>query len=195
MKLKNLTPILAVVILATTSCKKEGSSETASTPLTGSWKFISLTGKDSTVHIFRDAGTELKYEIVTDIASSNPKGLYRFSGNSITAEGVGYDYTSTITEREYENNIFQSEQIIPLSGTIATQSGSSKYKLVSADSLYLDQNMLGGTSSAPGGLNYKLEGTKLSLFVKQTHADSVIDNGVKIIEKLNTALTIVLQKQ
>ena len=200
MKLLKIAPLLLLVAFLS-SCTKEESIDSGSgsgsgqAGLQGTWKFISLTGKDSTVNILRDPSLELKFEIVTDISSSNPKGLYRFSGNSIKAEGVGYDYTSTITEREFENNVFQSEQIIPLSGTIAPQSGISTYKLVGADSMYLDQNMLGGTSSAPGGLKYKLEGTKLSLFVKQTHADSVIDNGVKIIEKVNTTLTVVLQKQ
>jgi hypothetical protein len=202
MKLLKIAPFLLLIALMS-SCSKEKSIDTGGTGtpgssgsvLQGAWKFISLTGKDSTIIILKDASIEIRNEIVTDISSSNPKGLYRFSGSTMTAEGVGYDYTSTITQREFENDILQSENIIPLSGIQAPQSGSSKYKLVGSDSLYLDQNILGGTSTAAGGLKYKLEGSKLSLFVKLIHADSAIDNGVKIIEKVNTTVTVVLQKQ
>lgn len=202
MKLLKIAPFLLLIAFIS-SCTKEESIDTGGTgnpsngsgTLQGTWKFVSISGKDSTVHIFRDAGTELRYEIVANLSSSNPKGSYVFSGNTITAQGVGYDYQSPTTEREYENNVFQSEQKIPLSGTIAPVSGSSQYKLIGTDSMYLDNNMLGGMSSAPGGLKYKLEGSKLSLFVKEIYADSVIDNGVTVIEKINTSVTVILQKQ
>jgi hypothetical protein len=203
MKLLKIAPIILLLITLISSCTKEesidtggtGNPSTGSGALQGTWKFVSITGKDSTVHIYRDAGTELRFEIVANLSSSNPKGSYIFSGNTITAQGVGYDYQSPVTEREYENNVFQSEQIIPLNGTIAPVSGSSQYKLIGTDSMYLDNNMLGGMSSAPGGLKYKIEGSKLSLFVKEIYADSAIDNGVMVIEKINTSVTVVLQKQ
>lgn len=200
MKLLKIAPFLFLIAFLNSCTKEEsidtGGSNPGGSGVQGTWKFVSLTGIDTTLHIFKDAGGELKYEIVTNLLSSNPKGVYKIFGSTITAEGVGYDYSSTTVEKEYQDNIFQSETIVPpFTGTLPPQSGSSKYKLVGSDSMYLDQNMLGGMSSAPGGLKYKLEGTKLSLFIKETYADSIIDNGVKVIEKINTAVTVVLQKQ
>lgn len=201
MKLLKITPLFLLLITLISSCTKEKSIDSGSgsnsgqASLQGTWKFISLTGKDSTTLIFRDAGNELRYETLIALTSANPKGNYRFLGTTLTAEGVGYDYISSITEKEYENDIFQSESVTPLSGTLAPQSGSSQYKLVGTDSMYLANNMLGGMSSAPGGLKYKLEGTKLSLLIKDSYADSIVENGVTIIEKTNTTVTVVLQKQ
>lgn len=206
MKILKSVAVFTLTLFFFTSCTKEKSIDTGGTGtpgtggsggsgIQGTWKFVSLTGKDSTVQIYRDASMELRIETVANLSSSNPKGSYIFSANTITAQGVGYDYQSPITSKEYENDILQSETIAPLSGIIAPTSGSSVYKLVGADSMYLNQNMLGGMSSAPGGLKYKLEGTKLSLFVIETYADSTIDNGVKIIEKINTSVTVILQKQ
>ncbi len=193
MKLKNLTPILAVIILAATSCKKE-KSETPS-PIAGNWKLVSIAGNSSVTSAYTFGSDNIKTETFTDFTSSNPKGQYKITSNTFNAEGIGYDYTGSVTVKDYENDVLQSEDTSPTGSTIPPTNGTSQYKLIGSDSIYFENNALGNSTPAPGGCKYKLEGTKLSLFINSSSTATASQGGFSVTNKTATVVTVILQKQ
>jgi hypothetical protein len=193
MKLKNLTLVLAVIILAATSCKKE-KSETPS-PIAGNWKLVSIAGNSLVTRDITFGSDNQKTETITTFTSSNPKGQYKITSNAFDAEGIGYDYTGSVTVKDYENGVLQSEDTAPTSATIAPTNGTSQYKLVGNDSIYFANNALGNATPEPGGCKYKLEGTKLSLFINSSSTATASQSGFSVTNKVSTVLIVVLQKQ
>ena len=193
MKLKNLTPILAVIILAATSCKKEG-NENSSSLLSGNWKFVSATGSTTITNSVNFGSDVLKTEGISSFISSNPKGTYSMTATQITGNGIGYDFTGTSTTKVYENNVLQNQVIMPMNGTISPINTSSTYKLIGTDSLYFETKVP-GTSNA-GGCKFKLEGTKLTLIMTM-NSKSFTDLGGATVSADNIYInsTIILQKQ
>lgn len=193
MKLKNLTLILVVIVLVATSCKKE-KSETPS-PIAGNWKLVSIGGSSSVISSYTFGSDNLKTETITSFASSNPKGQYKITSTAFNAEGIGYDYTGSVTVKDYENGILQSEDTNPTSATIAPTNGTSQYKLIGNDSIYFQNNALGNTTTEPGGCKYKVEGTLLTLFINNASTATASQGGFTVTNKTGTVLTVVLQKQ
>ena len=194
MKLKNLTPILAVIILAATSCKKE-SSETPS-PIAGNWKFYSIASTSSATSTYTDAGDEIKIENIATFVSMTTKGVYKISNSAFTGDGSGYDYSGAMSLKQYENGVLQSQVNTPQNGTIAPSNSTSQYKLIGTDSIYFTNSAVGGTSSAPGGCKYKIEGNILSLIINQsTTATTNLGGGLTSTDKQNISVTVLLQKQ
>lgn len=195
MKLKNLTPFLAVIILAVTSCKKE-TSEPDSSPISGNWKLNSIASTTIGTTTLTQAGYELKFENTAIFASTTTKGVYQISSTAINGEGIGYDYTGTTSIKQYEDGILESEVTNPLNGTVPATNASSQIKLIGNDSIYFVNNAVGGTTSAPGGCKYKIEGNILSLFINQTTTSNTnLGGGTTSTDKQNIMMTVLLQKQ
>jgi hypothetical protein len=193
MKFKNLTPILALIILAATSCKKEKSE--APSPIAGNWKLVSIGGNSSVTSSYTFGSDNIKTETFTTFASSNPKGQYKITSNAFNAEGIGYDYTGSVTVKDYENDVLQSEDTAPINSTIPPTNGTSTYKLIGSDSIYFENNALGTSTSAPGGCKYKLEGTQLSLYINSSSTATASQGGFTVTNKTGAVVTVVLQKQ
>jgi hypothetical protein len=198
MKLRILSPFLAVIILAATSCKKETSDDQNSSGLlTGTWKFVSNVGVTTASTATSFMGMNIKVETVTSFASSNPKGAYKFGATSVNYEGVGYDYSGSLIIRQYQDNALQSADTTALDLTLPPSNASTPYKLVGTDSIYFETNAPGSTSTAaPGGCKYKLEGNKLTFFVN-TNTTTTTNQGGGLIstDNVKSNLTVVLEKQ
>jgi hypothetical protein len=193
MKFKNLTLVLAVIIIAATSCKKEG-SETSSSQLSGNWKFVSATGSTTITNSVNFGGDVLKTEGISNFTSSNPKGTYNMTATQITGNGIGYDFTGTSITKVYENNVLQNQVSMPMNGTISPINTSSTYKLIGTDSLYFETEAPGTANS--GGCKFKLEGTKLTLFMNiNTKSFTDIGGGTVSADNIHVNSTIILQKQ
>ena len=124
MKLKNLTLVLAVIVLAATSCKKEKSE--APSPIAGNWKLVSGSSD-----VFRrtppDQVPQLNFDVagrVTGFTGCNQlTGEYTLDQNQITLGPL------IITKKSCENmNVeMMIQQFLPTVGS---------YK-VEKDKLYL----------------------------------------------------------
>ncbi len=193
MKLKNLTLVLSVIVLVATSCKKEG-SENSSSLLSGNWKFVSANGATTISNSVDIGGDVLKTEAISNFISSNPKGTYNMTATQITGNGIGYDFTGTSTTKIYENNVLQNQVTMPMNGTISPINTSSTYKLIGTDSLYFETKVPGTANS--GGCKFKLEGTKLTLFMN-VNTKSFTDLGGATVsaDNINVNTTVILQKQ
>lgn len=195
-KISTLTTVL-FAILFLFSCKKE-SNQSTSSALVGNWKFISSGGTTSASTSFTLLGTVIKAETILNYTSSNPKGVYKISQTAFSGEGVGYDYQGNLTVKQYEDNVLQSEDTNPVNTTIPPTNASSNYKLVGADSIYFEGNAPGtntGASGTPGGCKYKIEGTKLSLFMNTNTTKTSNQGGIITTDNQKALVTIVLEKQ
>lgn len=193
MKLKNLTPILVVIVLAATSCKKEG-SENSNSLLSGNWKFVSANGSTKVTNSVIFGSDVLKTEAISNFVTSNPKGTYNMTATQISGNGIGYDFTGTSTTKIYENNVLQNEVTMPMNGTISPINTTSSYKLIGTDSLYFETKVP-GTANA-GGCKFKLEGNKLTLLMTiNTKTLTDINGATVTADNIFNTTTIILQKQ
>ena len=208
MKILRSLTILALAIFLFTSCTKEESIDTGGTGtpgtggsgsgsgsgIQGNWKFVSATGSTAISNSVNIGSDVLKTEAISNFTSSNPKGTYSISATNITGNGIGYDHTGTSSTKVYENGVLQNEITLPASGTVPPTNTSSSYKLIGTDSLYFETSAPGTANS--GGCKFKLEGTKLTLFMN-INTKSLTDLGGTIVsaDNIHVNTTIILQKQ
>jgi hypothetical protein len=170
--------------------------------LIGDWKFVSTTGANIASSEMTLAGDLLKIEAILKYTSTNPKGIYKISTSSMDAVGVAYDYSGKLILNTYENNILESSDTsdMPLS-PIGPVSNSTGIKTVGRDSIAFTTNPPfvqlpnGGTMTSPGGCKYKLEGNKLTMFIKHTSTTPNSSGGIPTIDKQIIDVSLVLEKQ
>lgn len=200
MKHKQIFAALLLLTMVATSCGKEGSleggsSSPSSSSLVGNWKFISSIGTTTASSAFTLLGDELKIETTTSFTSSNPKGIYKITATTFDGQGIGYDYTGSLTIKQYANNVLQSENTTPMSATIPPSNFSSQYKLIGTDSIYFENNAPGSSTGSPGGCKYKVEGNKLSLFLNTNTTTTTNQGGIITTDNQKALVTVILQKQ
>lgn len=201
MKIRQLLPAFAIVIIIASSCSKEKSYSSGS-PLVGDWKMISSAGTTSASSTFDLAGNLIRLETMLSYISKNPVGIYTISGKEFNGMGVGYDYNGNLIFRTYENGNLQSEDNNPVTTTIPPSNSNSQYKLVGSDSIYFDvaspsapSTPSSGSTNRPGGCKYKLDGKTLTLFVKSTQAQQVNQGGLITNDTITADVVIVLERQ
>lgn len=201
MKLLKKTPFFLLLITLISSCTKEQSIDSGSrnnggqASLQGTWKFISNNGTVNEMASFNVGSDLIKIESLSTLATKNPVGLYRITATDFNGEGVGYDLFGSMSIKTFENNVLQSENSIPVDENVPPTNLNSKYKLIGSDSIYFTTNSPGSPTGESGGCRYKLEGKKLSLFMK-TDTTMVTDQGGIItteVQKIN--FTLILEKQ
>lgn len=205
MKLLKPITLLTLISFFILSCSKEKSIDTggtgtpgtggSGTGIQGNWKFVSNNGTLHEIASFNLGGDEIKIENLSTLSTKNPVGQYRITQTDFNAEGVGYNLTGSSAIKTYENGVLQSENTIPVNENVPPTNLNTKYKLIGADSIYFSAGAPGNPSGGSGGCKYKLEGKKLSLFMK-TDTTMVTDQGGIItteIQKIN--FTLVLEKQ
>lgn len=170
--------------------------------LIGNWKFVSTAGTtiaSSEIDLF---GIKTRAENALTYTSANPKGFYQITATEIKGNGIGYDFNGTLNIKLFENNVLQSEVTNPFpTSTIAPVNNSTGYKVISADSLAFTTNPPGvqlpngGTLSSPGGCKYKIEGKKLTMFIKYTSSTTGSSGGIPTADKQKIDVNLVLEKQ
>lgn len=214
MKFPKIVAILFTIAVIVASCSKEESfsangsggsgsgsgSGSGAGSIQGNWKLISSSGSTTASTSLNLFGTDTKIETELRFSSSNPVGMYTISSTNFTGKGIGYDYTGKLIIRTFENNVLQTEDSSDITTTIPPSNPDSKYKLVGADSIYFEGTpgtpSAPGTSGAvqPGGCKYKLEGKRLTMYMK-TFSSQVNNSGgtvSKDTQRVNA--TIVLEK-
>ena len=216
MKLLKVIPILLLVAFIS-SCGKEQSIDSGSgtgngngsgTPasgasIQGNWKLISTSGTTGTSTIDNTSGTEMKAEILLRYTSKNPVGIYTITSSLFKGVGVGYDYDGRLFIRQYENNVLQIEDSTDINMNIPPSSSESKYKLIGTDSIYFEAGALTGPSApgstpvatTPVGCKYKLEGKRLTFFMKMSMPQIITQNGITLKITQSADVNIVLEKQ
>ncbi len=201
MKFLKITTLFLLLITLISSCSKEKSIDTGSgsgigqASLQGTWKFISNSGNVNESASFTVGSDLIKIESISTLATKNPVGIYRITANEFNAEGVGYDLFGSMSIKTYENNVLQSENNIPIDENVPPTNLNSTYKLVGADSIYFITNSPSSPTGESGGCRYKLEGKKLSLFLKTDTTIVTNQGGIVTTEAQKINFTLVLEKQ
>jgi hypothetical protein len=191
-------PVLFLLILS--SCKKESSSSNSQDNLQGSWKLVSISGISEVTDNYQEFGSTFKDIATYTYSSTSVSGTYEITATHFNGKGIAYNTTGNISFKGYENGVLYINFTQPSPASIPASNSTSVYKKVGTDSLYFSSgsliNISSGTSSpvTPGGLKYKLEGTKLTINTGGSEKSTVSENGVTINRTLNATATIILQK-
>ena len=209
MKLLKIVPLLLLVAFLS-SCSKEESIDSGSgngnpssgSGIQGTWKLVSSSGTTGFSSTQDDAGNEIKMEAILKYTSQNPVGVYNITAASFKSVGIGYDYIGKLTMLSYENNVLQLEDSIDLNTTIPPTSAETKYKLIGNDSIYFEAGTLTSpsapgspTTTIPAGCKYKLEGNRLTFFMKMNMPQIINQGGITVKFTQYVDVSIVLQKQ
>lgn len=204
MKFKLLYLLFASLILI--SCERKlrppDMNGSGSSGLIGNWKFISTNGKTVATSEMDFLGDLLKIEAILKYTSANPKGIYKISSASIDAVGIGYDFAGTLILNSYENNRLETSDTSAFPpSTIAPVSNTNAYKTVGTDSITFTngapgvQLPNGGTMSTPGGCRYKIEGNRLTMFIKHTSTTTGNSGGITTTDRQIIDVVVILERQ
>ena len=175
---------------------------TSTSGLIGEWKFIATQGTTNATSEMTLAGDRLKIEAIMNYVSNNAKGIYKINSATMDAVGVSYDYTGRIVLNSYENNILETSDttILPVT-PYGPLSNSTGYKTVGTDSITFTTNTPGvqlpngGTMTSPGGCRYKIEGNRLTMFIKHTSTTTGSSGGILTTDRQIIDVNLVLERQ
>jgi hypothetical protein len=208
MKLLKIAPVFFLLVVVLSSCSKEESFSangntpgSGSTGILGTWKLISISGSSAVKDSFDMAGIKYVGTSLYSYTSTTASGTYTITATDFIGKDIAYKADGKLVMDIYMDGqlLTHIDTITPID--IPPTNATAPYIKQGSDSLYFTGggmfSMQGGTSTTvvPGGLKYKLEGNKLTLTMKQVSNETIVENGVSIIRKLNAAATVVLQKQ
>lgn len=207
MKLLKLFPLFSILLLLISSCSKEksidsnGTTPGASADIRGDWRLISIAGSSNVKDSFDLGGTKYVGISLYSYASKTASGTYTITATDFIGKNITYTVDGKLVMDVYLDGQLLSHIDTITPATIPPTNSSAPYTKQGTDSLYFTSGgviaVQGSPTSAvvPGGLKYKLEGNKLTLTMNQVTNETIIENGVSIVRKLNASANVVLQKQ
>lgn len=215
MKILKSVTLFALVAFLFTSCSKEesidtggigtpgtgGSGSGSTTDIKGTWKLISMSGSSAVKDSFDMAGLKYVGTSLYTYASTSASGTYTitatdFIGKDITYKANGRLITDIFMDGQLITHIDTTAPIeIPLTNSASpyTKHGSDSLYFVGGGMFSMQGN--GTTTVVPGGLKYKIEGNKMTLTMKQVSNETVTENGISVIRKMDVSASVILQKQ
>ncbi len=209
MKILKPLAFLAFIAIIANSCSKEKSIDTnGSNPssgtgadIRGDWRLVSIAGSSTVKDSFDLGGMKYVGNSIYSYTSKSASGTYTITATEFIGKNIAYDADGKLMMDVYLDGqlINRIDTITPV--TVPPTNSSAPYIKQGADSLFFTGGgvitVQGSPTSAvvPGGLKYKLEGNKLTLTMNQVTNETVVENGVSIVRKLNASANIVLQKQ
>lgn len=164
MRLKNLQPVLLTLLLiGAVSCQKEvdyvdlggnpGNPDPGGNPsnnsIIGTWKFVKIVGVSKTSIEATFAGDATQNISTMLVDSKEASGTMSFTETTITTSKIKYSASTTTTGVTYVNGSLESEVTMPYDFVTPESSGSSKYRKVTADSIYVESGLI-NIESQPG---------------------------------------------
>ena len=171
--------------------------------LIGKWNLVSTGGSTNSSSEFDLFGTKVRIDANFTTASANPKGYYNITSSEFKAVGISYDMSGSLSIKEFENDVLQSEATNPLPPTpIGPYDQSTQYKISGTDSISFTGSTpafvfqtASGSFVPPSGCKFKLEGNKLTLLFKYNFTSTDNSSGFPITDKSTVDMNVVLQKQ
>src|SRR5580704_1092946 len=148
------------------ACKKDSGSNSGN-PITGNWKFISVSSV--TQAIVQTSDGISAYKTITNSAylSTNNSGTVTIAGNTMTANGVAYSITDTAYASDYQDNVLIDTFSQVFTFNFPASNSVSNYKLINSDSVYFTGQGIfstpGATGSMPAGARLVLNGNILTM--------------------------------
>lgn len=186
--------LLALVMIGAVACQKEvdyvdlppnnnpndPGNPSGNRSIIGDWKFVKLTGVSTSITELTQDGVTMRNVSVTNVDSKDEKGTQRIDETTLTTTGVGYSMSSVVTGETFINGISTGAVSLPMNFTAPPTSGTSKYKKVTADSIYVEGGILNvdlqdQVSSLPVGAKISWLGDTLVLHVKTSIVQEITD--------------------
>lgn len=192
--------LTAFILSSIVSCKKDDSSTSSTSPLTGNWKLISISAQTQSTIQYTDAGSVFKTVTNSAYTSTNNGGTVTFSPSAITATGVTYQISDTAYGYDYMDNQLEDSLSFPFAFTCPPTNSTSSYKMIGQDSIYFAGQTLittqGSTgSSSPSGAKFNITGNTLTL-TSNLLKDTVINYaGTPMSQHETGVASLILQKQ
>ncbi|MFT3748528.1 MAG: hypothetical protein QM768_09440 [Agriterribacter sp.] len=197
MKLKLLSFLCLPAVLFLASCKKD--SNDTSSPISGNYKFIKFVANTVSITSYTENGVFYKSVTYSEYTTKNNTGNLEIDGSNIKSTGLSYSVDTTTKTDYYENNELIDSFEIPLKVTIPAGDAVTGYKIVTNDSLYVNNGLMfsGGTTTSvePSGLKYRIEGNQLIFNAAKTQVKTVTQFGVVMTQKATVSAEIIYQKQ
>jgi hypothetical protein len=147
MNYSNRALILTTCMLMLLSCSK---TETPPDPVpdngkvVGNWTIINITAstyetESSTNMTFTDSTRAVK---VYDFVSFDNLGDMTIDDSAMSIKKLSYRYNDNYKLYNYHNGIFQDSSIVPSQTFVFEKSYTFPYKMINADSMYLEQGFV-----------------------------------------------------
>ncbi|OQP47516.1 hypothetical protein A4H97_08500 [Niastella yeongjuensis] len=225
MKTRNfLLLLVAALVLVFVACSKEKSNETGvppggttpidtvpgpidttqvSTPGTvvGTWQFISVQSTGSQTAEFSQAGIPLKAVNTSNFTSQNNDGTVTFDSATMTATDISFSVNTNAATYVYQGNTIVDSIKTPINQNFPTQSASSDYKKVGADSLnFVNANFLdvltgGLLPNPPTGCKVSFNGNMMKMTIVYDAVTTQDYQGVPAKVTIHMVMVVNLQKQ
>lgn len=198
--MRKILCLFVITSMIAVSCQKELSVDTngtdpttggggggTNTSLTGTWKFEGMHVVTNSVIEANEGGTDIKTVTNSTYDTRENSGTYTINPGQMLINNVGYSIDTTVTALYYIDGVFQDSFDAPFQYPYTTQTGSSSYKLVGADSMYFTSgNVLINTGSAgssnvtaqPSGLKYNISGNTLTFTFSASKDTTIVSSGV-----------------
>jgi|GEM_PF-5113402 len=165
MRLKKIQPFLLLLLLiGTVSCQKEVDYvDLSGSPLTpapdpgspsdksiiGTWRFVKITGVSKTTIEATISGEVTKNVSTMNVDSREASGTMTFNETTVTTSKIKYASLTTTSGLTYVNGSLESEVNMPYDFVAPESSGTSRYRKVTADSIYVESGLI-NIESQPG---------------------------------------------
>jgi hypothetical protein len=128
-----ITAFLALLLVATVSCKKSNPTSSSSASVQGNWNFLYMTANTSV------SATQTGVTTVTHTyyKSKSNAGTIKFSADSMTVSGLTYTVDTTATVYVYYGTTLFDSVSAPFTYSLPATSQTVYYKVIGSDSIYL----------------------------------------------------------
>jgi hypothetical protein len=164
---------LALIILLT-ACQKgiesfDNTGSTGTSPVSGTWNFISLTGNTQTTQDYISDDTDYSAITTSVYTSTNNTGSITFGDSDFTSNNIGYLVSAEFISSNYENGVLIDTVHLPFSISIDSSNAAGTYKLIGSDSIYfpaggfVSYNGNEPSQAIPSGGKFSISGNILTI--------------------------------
>lgn len=198
---------LALLIVTTTavSCQKEVSVDLPGNSnfpaaVNGTWKFINLNAITESIVQEKDGIDVVRTVTTSNYVSQDNTGILQMDGTTMTVSNLSYKINSTAKSYIYFNNQLEDSLEFPLTFSVPPTNTKSKYKLIGADSIYMEGgavfNTSGGTVTTQGQrAHLRFEGNKMIMTSKGEQFKTETTGGIIRTQQSKATSIVTYQKQ
>jgi len=196
-----------VLIILFTACQKgiepfnDNTGSSGTSPVSGTWNFISLTGNTQAIQEFTDDSIDYSTTTNSAYTSTNNTGTITFSDSDFTSNNIGYLVSSEFTSYNYENGVLIDTVHLPFSITIDSSNAAGTYKLIGSDSIYfpaggfVSYNGNEPAQAVPSGGKFSISGNILTITQMISRDTTQVILGVPLHTVESGTFVVKLQKK
>ena len=163
------------IVIVFTACQKgidwsyEPGSGSTQNNITGTWKFVSLSGNQQSITEYTQSDTDYKTIAIASFTTTDSSGEFSFNNDStFSATNIDYNLSYTTYIHRYKNGILSDSEAIPASYPLDSSTFEGTYELINNDSIYFPRGYilssgLNIASNTASGGKYNKSGNILTI--------------------------------